>query len=99
MLTIKKAIIILFITALTVGCSGTNDFTIEGKVNVVTTFYPLYDFTKKIGGEHVNVINLVPVGVEPHDWAPKPKDMVNITKADVFIYNGAGLEGWVDDFL
>lgn len=44
------------------------DQLVDGKINVVTSFYPLYDFTQKIGGEHVNVINLIPTGVEPHDW-------------------------------
>ncbi|MEX2415791.1 MAG: zinc ABC transporter substrate-binding protein [Paenibacillaceae bacterium] len=97
--TIRTTLILILITALAVGCGSSNDFTVEGKVNVVTSFYPLYDFVTKIGGEHVNVVNLVPVGVEPHDWSPKPRDMSNITKADVFIYNGAGFEGWVDDFL
>ncbi|MEX1029391.1 MAG: metal ABC transporter substrate-binding protein [Paenibacillaceae bacterium] len=95
----KMALILLFLIPTAVGCSGSNDFTVEGKVNVVTSFYPLYDFVTKIGGEHVNVVNLVPVGVEPHEWSPKPKDMSNITKADVFIYNGAGFEGWAEDFL
>jgi|DewCreStandDraft_1066081.scaffolds.fasta_scaffold00129_53 zinc transport system substrate-binding protein len=99
MKTIKMALLILFIASIVVGCGNSNDFTVEGKVNVVTSFYPLYDFAQKIGGEHVNVINLVPAGVESHDWSPKPRDMSNITKADVFIYNGAGFEGWVDDFL
>jgi zinc transport system substrate-binding protein len=97
--SIRMAIILLFITSVVVGCGSSIDFTIQGKVNVVTSFYPLYDFVKKIGGEHVNVVNLVPAGVEPHDWSPKPRDMSNITKADVFIYNGAGFEGWADDFL
>ena len=96
---IRMALILLFIASIAAGCGNSNDFTVEGKVNVVTSFYPLYDFAKKIGGEHVNVVNLVPNGVEPHDWSPKPRDMSNIAKADVFIYNGAGFEGWVDDFL
>jgi zinc transport system substrate-binding protein len=72
---------------------------VEGKINAVTTFYPLYDFTKSIGGDHVNVINLVPAGVEPHDWSPKSRDLKNMTKAELFIYNGAGFEGWVHDFM
>lgn len=95
----KLAIIIFIIIATVTGCSSSNNFTVDNKVNVVTSFYPLYDFITKIGGEHVNVVNLVPVGVEPHEWSPKPRDMSNITKADMFIYNGAGFEGWVDDFL
>ena len=97
--TIKKAIIVLLLIIGLVGCSSADPVIIEGKVNVLTSFYPLYDFTKKIGGEHVNVVNLVPAGVEPHDWSPKPRDMSNITKADIFIYNGGGFEGWVDDFI
>ena len=78
--------------------SGASDL-VEGKVNVVASFYPIYDFSQKIGGDHVHVINLVPAGVEPHDWEPKSRDMTNIVKADMFVYNGAGFEGWVDDFL
>ncbi|MBT2283674.1 zinc ABC transporter substrate-binding protein [Paenibacillus polymyxa] len=72
---------------------------VEGKVNVVTTFYPVYAFTTAIGGEDANVINLLPTGVEPHDWTPKSQDIVNTSKAQLFLYNGAGLEGWVPNFL
>ena len=72
---------------------------VEDKVNVVTTFYPIYEFTSEIGGEDANVINLLPTGVEPHDWTPRGQDIVNTSKAQLFFYNGAGLEGWVPDFL
>lgn len=81
------------------GCGNGEDLYMEGKVNIVTSFYPLYDFAVKIGGAHVQVYNLIPTGVEPHDWTPKAKDMKNIIQADMFIYNGAGFEGWVHNFL
>lgn len=71
----------------------------EGKVNVVTSFYPIYEFAKAIGGEEANVINLLPTGVEPHDWTPRSQDILNTSKAQLFFYNGAGLEGWVPNFL
>lgn len=101
----KKRSFVLLISLMIVssilfgGCGTTKSSLVEGKINVVTSFYPLYDFARKIGGEYVNVINLVPAGVEPHDWTPKSSDMKNITKAEIFVYNGAGFEGWVDDFL
>lgn len=91
-------IILIGVFVLT-GCGNSKINYVEGKVNVVTSFYPLYDFTLKIGGNHVHAINLIPTGVEPHDWTPKSNDMKHISKADLFVYNGAGLEGWVDDFL
>lgn len=72
---------------------------VEGKVNVVTSFYPIYEFATAIGGEQANVINLLPVGVEPHDWTPRSQDILSTSKAQLFLYNGAGLEGWVPNFL
>ncbi|AWP28525.1 MULTISPECIES: metal ABC transporter solute-binding protein, Zn/Mn family [Paenibacillus] len=82
------------------GCgSKSGGGVVEGKVNVITTFYPIYEFTKEIGGDEVNVVNLLPTGVEPHDWTPRSQDIVNTSKAQLFLYNGAGLEGWVPGFL
>ncbi|GFN30520.1 metal ABC transporter solute-binding protein, Zn/Mn family [Paenibacillus xylaniclasticus] len=71
----------------------------EDKTNVVTSFYPLYYLASEIGGEYTNVINLIPAGVEPHDWSPKSRDLDTASKAQLLLYNGAGLEGWIDDFL
>lgn len=69
------------------------------KISVYTSFYVMYDFTRKIGGDRINVTNLVPAGTEPHDWEPSPGDMANIEKADVLIYNGAGMETWIDQVI
>ena len=70
----------------------------EGKkLQVYTSFYPMYDFTSKIAGDKVDVINLVPSGTEPHDWEPSTEDIANLEKADMLIYNGAGMEHWVED--
>lgn len=86
-------------SVLLTGCGGSSIELAEGKINVVTSFYPLYDFTQKIGGGHVHVVNAVPSGVEPHDWAPKSRDISRINQADLFVYQGAGFEGWVDELL
>lgn len=96
---LSMLIVLLVASVALSGCGNGEDLVVEGKVNVVTSFYPLYDFAKKIGGEHVEVYLLIPAGVEPHDWTPKAKDMKRIIQADVFIYNGAGFEGWVHNFL
>ncbi|MDP5275711.1 metal ABC transporter solute-binding protein, Zn/Mn family [Chengkuizengella axinellae] len=95
---------ILFIfSIILVGCVSeqTSETIVEAddKIDIVTTFYPLYDFAEKIGGEYVNVQNLVPTGVEPHDWSPKTRDMIQITEADLFIYNGLGFESWIENFF
>lgn len=71
----------------------------KGKLNIVVSFYPLYDFTKNIGGNKVDVVTLIPFGVEPHDWEPSPRDALKISSADIFIYNGLGLEPWVEKLI
>lgn len=68
----------------------------DKKLIVYTSIYPMFDFTKKIGGDKIQLKNLVPAGTEPHDWEPTPSDMAAIEKADVLIYNGAGMESWID---
>ncbi|MFW5433068.1 metal ABC transporter substrate-binding protein [Paenibacillus apiarius] len=82
------------------GCgNGAQQGIVEGKVNVVTSFYPIYYMVGEIGGEHVNAINLIPAGVEPHDWTPKSRDLQNASKSQLLLVNGAGFEGWLDDFV
>ncbi|MFC4302671.1 metal ABC transporter solute-binding protein, Zn/Mn family [Cohnella boryungensis] len=98
----KKLLILMLILAMAAlaGCGKNNSSNqAEGKVNVVTSFYPLYYFAKEIGGDHAHVVNLVATGVEPHDWTPKSRDLEAASKAQLFLYHGAGLEGWVDHFL
>ena len=71
----------------------------EGSLRVMASFYPMYDFAQKIGGDKVTVTNMVPAGTEPHDWEPSPSDIVALEQADVFVYSGAGMEHWVEDVL
>ena len=70
---------------------STND-----KLNVTVSIYPLKEFAEKIGGDKVEVICLVPDNMEPHDYEPKTKDFEKLTKSKAFIYNGCGMETWVD---
>lgn len=69
------------------------------KLQIVTTFYPMYYFTKKVAGNSANVALLIPNGVEPHDWEPTAKDMANIQDADLFIYNSRYFETWTEKVL
>ena len=81
---------------------GTNSYqqftTIDNsKLQVIASFNPLYEFSKNVGQEKVDVILLVPVGVEPHDWEPTVKDVQRMQKSDLIIINGLGFENWVDN--
>lgn len=71
----------------------------RGKLNVLVSFYPMYEFAKQVAGDLADVEMLVPAGVEPHDWEPTPQHMKKIAESDVLVYNGAGMEGWIDRVL
>lgn len=85
------------------GCSGRAGgnvgFQEEDKISVVTTIYPVYDFACNVAGDKAEIINLVPAGMEPHDFELSTGDMQLIEQADVFIYNGADMEHFVDKTL
>jgi zinc transport system substrate-binding protein len=65
-------------------------------LTVYTTIFPLEDFTKKIGGEFVEVQSIYPPNVDAHSYEPSTKDMVTLANSDLFIYSGAGIEGFAE---
>ena len=67
----------------------------ESSIRVVTSFSILEDLVKELGGQYVNVVNLVDRNSDAHTYQPKPSDAVAISKADLVIFNGLGFEGWI----
>lgn len=65
------------------------------KIVALVSFFPLYDFTKEIGKDRVDVSLIIPAGVEPHDWEPSIQDIQQIQQADIIIVNGVGFENWL----
>ena len=96
------SVILLGILFTISGCganTNSRNFKEEDKISIVTTIYPVYDFACNIAGDKAEIINLVPAGTEPHDFELSTGDMQLMEKADIFIYNGAGMEHFVDKTL
>ncbi|OTN77979.1 hypothetical protein A5886_003080 [Enterococcus sp. 8G7_MSG3316] len=98
----KKAIAatVLLLSSLLLGaCSSGQDTGTDSAddtaLSIVTTFYPMYEFTKEVVGDAGEVSLLIPAGTEPHDFEPSAKDMAKIMEADAFVYNSPSLETWV----
>lgn len=71
----------------------------DGRLQVVCSLFPYYDFVRAIGGECVNATLLIPAGRETHSFEPTPLDVIRVAEADVFIYNGGESEYWVSEIL
>ena len=69
------------------------------KVQVVTTIFPPCDFVRQIGGEYVEVTQLLKPGMEAHSYEPSPADIIRITKSDLFLYAGGESDVWVEEVL
>lgn len=91
---------LLALAALT-GCSaaGAGD---KDKIQIVTTFFPEYDWTVNILGSNpgeVEVTNLLESGADIHSYQPTAKDIVKISSADIFIYVGGESDEWVEEVI
>ena len=108
LLTISAAV-------LTAGCTGTGrtgagedpsvstessgSMSKDGRISVVTTIFPPYDFVREIAGDEVNLTMLLKPGEETHSYEPTPQDIIDIQNSDVFIYTGGENDVWVEDIL
>ena len=97
----KRFLAVLLALTLAVGLCGCADRqkTDDGRLQVVCSVFPYYDFARQIGGDDVDVTLLVAAGKETHSFEPTPLDVITLSQADVFLYNGGESEQWVDDIL
>lgn len=82
------------------GCVSKNSEEDKGeRLRVGVTISPLKDFAETIGGDKVEVFSIIPDGSDAHSFDPKPKDLNDLISTDVFVYNGLGMEEWIDSVL
>lgn len=102
--SMKKLLVAALVVLGIAGCatgkensSQTTSATAESKkLQVVTTNSIIYDMTKNIAGDLVDLHSIVPVGQDPHEYEPLPEDVQKVQKADLIFYNGINLENGED---
>ena len=98
----KRIISLLLALALAfslTACTAPVEKADDGKIQIVATLFPYYDFARAIVGDRADVTLLLSPGREAHSFEPTPLDAVTISEADVFLYNGGEGEYWVDSML
>ncbi len=99
----KKLIFLLCIILLLTGCSNTETSSLQNEdTNIITSFYPIYIFTKNItkGVKNITLTNMTSHHTGClHDYTLLPQDVKSLEDADIFIINGGGLENFVDKII
>ncbi|MFQ5721521.1 MAG: metal ABC transporter solute-binding protein, Zn/Mn family [Candidatus Aminicenantales bacterium] len=95
----KNTFPLFFFFAFCLGIFSSFNLTASPKIKVITTIFPLKEFTQAVCQDKGQVELLLPPGAEVHSWRPRPTDIVRLAKADLFIYIGAYLEPWIHDLL
>jgi len=75
-----------------------NEAKLSKKPMVSVSSFFLYDISSHIAQDSMEIINILPLGVDPHSFEPTPKLMAEVEKSDLVLYSGAGLEPWTDGF-
>lgn len=70
----------------------------KSKPRVALSTFVLYDIASHIAEDKIELIRIIPAGVEIHSFEPTPQTIANIETSDLVLYNGAGLEPWLDSF-
>jgi zinc transport system substrate-binding protein len=100
---VKKGLILILCLSLMLGlgacASGGSAGEADGKVKVSVSFDALKEFTEAVGGDRVEISTIIPDGTEPHDFEPKAQDLIGLNEAQVFVYNGLGMEAWAEDAI
>ncbi len=98
----NKIFIAILLLAIT-GCTpGLNEEVINQDpkpMNVTASFYPLAFISQRVGGKLVQVTQITPGGVEPHDYEPTPQDLTAVSNSQIFIKNGYGVDAWADNIV
>jgi ABC-type Zn uptake system ZnuABC Zn-binding protein ZnuA len=71
----------------------------DGALKVVTTTTVFADIARNVGGDRVAVSSIIPAGVGPEDYEPKPDDAKRLSNANLIVSNGVGLDDFLDDLL
>ncbi|MDO4315442.1 MAG: metal ABC transporter substrate-binding protein [Oscillospiraceae bacterium] len=96
----KKWIPLLLCILLLTGCAQTPpERPDDGRLRIVATVFPAYDFARAAGGELADVTLLLPPGAESHSYEPTPADILAVQDCDLFLYLGGESDAWVDTIL
>lgn len=103
LLTSVYLIIIFFLTGAAVGCAGgTAENSDDGRIGIIVSIQPQAEFAERVGGDRVKVTVMIPPGASPHTYEPTPGQLIEVSKAEIYVKVGTGIEfelAWMDKII
>ncbi|MCL2135298.1 MAG: zinc ABC transporter substrate-binding protein [Candidatus Bathyarchaeota archaeon] len=93
---LASTILIVIVSFVIITCNAVSPH-VSNKLKIVTTFYPLTYLTQQIGGDYVEITQLMPDNVDVHSWEPSVSHILAADDANIIFYNGAGVDHWVEE--
>lgn len=94
-----KQLILIFVLLCFFGCGSQSKKIDKNKIEVYATLFPVYDISRAIFKEKANIHLVIPPGVEAHTYEPSPKDIINFSNGDIFIYTSKIMEPWAEKIV
>ena len=99
MKTLWAPILAIILVLLMVTACNNTAAPVDGKLQVLATTSIVADVVQQVGGDHIQVTTLMPVGTDPHEYSPRPQDTVALVDAQIIFANGAGLEEFLQPLI
>lgn len=91
--------LLIAVTLLCPMLAACGQVTDDGRLSIVATTFPPYDFARAVAGDTASVTMLIDPGVDTHSYDPSPRDIEKIRRADIFIIGGGESDAWLDGIL
>lgn len=97
---IKRVVLLMILSIGLAACTTEeNSDSDEGNLSIVTSFYPVYEFTQRVAGSEADISLIVGNGTDPHGFEPSAQNVAAVNNADVFVYSSEEMEVWVPSLL
>lgn len=91
---------VLLVLLVLSACTDENSNEATGEqLTIITSFYPVYEFTQQVAGEKADISMIIGSGVDPHGFEPSAQNIADATNADMLVYSSEDMEFWIPSLL
>ncbi|TVP90994.1 metal ABC transporter solute-binding protein, Zn/Mn family [Alkalibacterium sp.] len=91
--------ILLVMLVLSACTDESSDEASDNQLSIITSFFPVYEFTQKVAGDKADISMMIGSGVDPHGYEPSAQNIAEVSNADMLVYSSEDMEFWISSLL